>query len=98
MQTQRSNRPKKGLRLRGGTTVLVVSILLVVGLVSLVAMFTGGGGSAAGLADRDEYVVERGSFEISVPASGELAALNQIEIRNRLEYRAVVTEIVEEGN
>jgi len=83
--------------LRGGTTILVVSVLLIVGMVSLAAMFMGGSGSAAGLADRDEYVVDRGSFEITVPASGELAALNQIEIRNRLEYRAVVTEIVDEG-
>jgi len=97
VQTQSSSRPKKGLRVRGGTTVLVVSILLVVGLVSLTAMFTGSGGSGAGLVDRDEYVVDRGSFEITVPASGELAALNQIEIRNRLEYRAVITEIVDEG-
>ena len=83
--------------MRGGTTVLVVSILLIVGLVSLAAMIRGGDGSGAGLAKRDEYVVDRGSFEITVPASGELAALNQIEIRNRLEYRAVVTEIVDEG-
>jgi multidrug resistance efflux pump len=45
----------------------------------------------------DEHAVTRGSFEISVPASGELAALNQIEIRNKLEYRAVLTWIEEEG-
>ena len=81
----------------GGGTTVVVSILLIVGLVSLAAMITGGDGSAAGLTNRDEYVVVRGSFEITVPASGELAALNQIEIRNRLEYRAVVTEIMDEG-
>ena len=97
MQTQQPSRPKKRLRVRGGTTVLVVSFLLIVGLVSLAAMFTGGGRSGAGLVNRDEYVVDRGSFEITVPASGELAALNQIEIRNRLEYRAVITEIVDEG-
>jgi HlyD family secretion protein len=45
----------------------------------------------------DEHAVRRGSFEISVPASGELAALSQIEIRNKLDYRAVLTWIVEEG-
>jgi len=92
-----SHRPTSRSRKLGGTTVIVVLVLLIVGLVSLAAMFTGGSGSAAGLAGRDEYVIERGSFEISVPASGELAALNQIEIRNRLEYRAVITEIVKEG-
>ena len=63
---------------------------------SVAAMFAGGSDSGR-RASRDEYVVDRGSFEISVPASGELAALNQIEIRNRLEYRAVVTEVVPEG-
>jgi len=63
---------------------------------SVAAMFAGGSDSGR-RAGRDEYVVDRGSFEISVPASGELAALNQIEIRNRLEYRAVVTEVVKEG-
>jgi HlyD family secretion protein len=45
----------------------------------------------------DEHTVRRGSFEISVPASGELAALNQIEIRNRLDYRAVITYVIDEG-
>ena len=65
---------------------------------SSAAVFMGGGdGSAARAAGQDEYVVERGSFEISVPASGELAALRQIEIRNRLEYRAAITELAEEG-
>ena len=81
---------------RGGTTFLVATILVAIGLISLVAVVMGGdprGGSIG----RDQHVVERGSFEISVPASGELAARNQIEIRNRLEYRAVVTEVAEEG-
>jgi HlyD family secretion protein len=45
----------------------------------------------------DEHIAHRSSFEISIPASGELAALNQIEIRNKLDYRAVITWIVEEG-
>jgi len=83
---------------RGGTTVLVATILVAVGLISLVAVVMGGGNDPDGRSvDRDQYVVERGSFNISVPASGELAALNQIEIRNRLDYRAVITEVVKEG-
>jgi multidrug efflux pump subunit AcrA (membrane-fusion protein) len=45
----------------------------------------------------DEHAVRRGSFEISVPASGELAALSQIEIRNKLDYRAVITRVIDEG-
>ncbi|MHC4142197.1 MAG: hypothetical protein ACYSUF_10085, partial [Planctomycetota bacterium] len=74
-------------RRRGGSPVIVVSIIML-----LVALGTGGlmlrsalkpvnnGGPA------DEHAVRRGSFEISVPASGELAAKEQIEIRNKLDY------------
>ena len=83
---------------RGGTTFLVVTILVTVALISVVAVVMGGGNDPlGGSIDRDQYIIERGSFEISMPASGELAALNQIEIRNRLEYRAIITELVEEG-
>ena len=100
MKTQRSTRSKdrrRGAR-RGGTTLIVVAIVLAVGLVSMAAVFIGSdGGIAARTARQDEYVVERGSFEISVPASGELAALKQIEIRNRLDYRAAITELADEG-
>lgn len=46
---------------------------------------------------RDVHLVGRGRFDIVVPASGELQALRQIEIANRLEQRAVLTEIVPEG-
>jgi multidrug resistance efflux pump len=45
----------------------------------------------------DEFMVQRGSFEITIPTSGELAALNQVEIRNRLEHRAVLTWVIDEG-
>ncbi len=97
MKTQRSTRPKNHRRW-GGTTLVVVAIVLGVGLVSTVAVFIGSdGGLSARTAGQDEYVVDRGSFEISVPASGELAALKQIEIRNRLEYRSAITELVDEG-
>lgn len=83
---------------RGGSTLIVVSAVVFVAAAALAAVLLGGGGSSAHEAGSpDKHVVERGSFEISVPASGELAALKQIEIRNRLEYRAQITEIVEEG-
>ena len=98
MKTQRSTRSENRRRWWGGTTFIVVAILVAVALVSTAAVFMGGGdGGAARAAGQDEYVVVRGSFEISVPASGELAALRQIEIRNRLEYRAAITEVADEG-
>ncbi len=85
-------------RWRGGTTFLVVTTLVTISLVSVIAVVMGGGNNpAGGSVELDQYLVERGSFEISVPTSGELSALNQIEIRNRLEYRAVITELVDEG-
>ncbi|MHC4381427.1 MAG: hypothetical protein ACYS0J_01050, partial [Planctomycetota bacterium] len=93
-------------RRRGGSPVIVVSIIML-----LVALGTGGlmllgtGGlmlrSALKPVDNggpaDEHAVRRGSFEVSVPASGELAAKEQIEIRNKLDYRAVITQVIDEG-
>jgi multidrug resistance efflux pump len=61
----------------------------------------GGGGDAgteqASVGARDLHTVEKASFDMVLPVSGELAAQQQVEIRNKLESRAVVTEIVAEG-
>jgi HlyD family secretion protein len=45
----------------------------------------------------ESAVVRRGSFEVSFPFSGELAALRQIDIRNKVDGRSTITEIVSEG-
>ena len=45
----------------------------------------------------DLFQIEQGSFEITVPASGNLVAQNQVEIRNSLDGNAVIAEIVPEG-
>ncbi len=45
----------------------------------------------------DIHTVSRTDFDIAIPVSGELAALRQVEVRNLLEGRAVITEIVAEG-
>ncbi len=83
---------------RGGTT-LTVSFLaagaLVVGASAL--LVRGVGSSDGGPGGQDRFVVARGSFEISIPAAGELTALKETEIRNRYDYRAVITEIAKEG-
>lgn len=61
----------------------------------------GCGGSApteqSTLGARDLHTVEKASFDMVLPVSGELAAQQQVEIRNKLESRAVITEIVSEG-
>ncbi len=85
------------LRRRGGSTWLIVGVLVVVAGLSGAAVLLAGGGGSAGQDARDRFTVVRGSFDITVPASGELAARKQEEIRNRLEYRAAITEIVPEG-
>jgi RND family efflux transporter MFP subunit len=55
------------------------------------------GGGGADRDPRDIHQVSRGRLEVVVPSSGELQALRQIEITNRLEQKAVLTEIVPEG-
>jgi HlyD family secretion protein len=45
----------------------------------------------------DSYSVRLGTFDVTIPASGELAALRQTEIASQLEGRATITEIVDEG-
>src|SRR5262245_37142004 len=48
-------------------------------------------------AGRELYRAERGDFDMVIPVSGELAAQRQVEVRNKLDGRAVITEIVPEG-
>ncbi len=49
------------------------------------------------LTGSDLYLTERGDFDMIIPVSGELVAARQIEVRNKMEGRAVITEIVPEG-
>ncbi len=69
--------------------------------VAVLSASTGCGGgddpATQAVASRDLHTVELGSFDMVLPVSGELAAMQQVEIRNRLETRAVITEIVPEG-
>ena len=91
MNTKRHNR-------RGGTTAIVITIVVIVtGAAMTTLVVRNGSSSGTEGGSEGTYIVQRGSFDITIPASGELAALEQIEIRNRLEVRAVITEIIEEG-
>ncbi|MSR44328.1 MAG: HlyD family efflux transporter periplasmic adaptor subunit [Phycisphaerales bacterium] len=84
-----------------GTRVAVV----IIALLSVVAWFTllradGRSGVHGGLGANgalDLATVARSDFDMVIPVSGELAALRQVEVRNLLEGRAVITEIVAEG-
>ncbi len=83
---------------RGGSTLLVVSIIAVAATLGTATLLIRGGSSDGGATGAtDQHVVRTGSFKITVPTSGELAALRQIEIRNKLQSRGVLTYIVGEG-
>lgn len=87
-----------GPRKRGLSTLSIVIAVVVVGAAGFgaYALLSGGGGSASA-ARTELFAAQRGGFDITIPASGELAAQKQKEIVNELEVRAVITEIVEEG-
>ena len=84
--------------MRGLTTPAVAGIIIVLGLAATgFWAIRGDTPESSGRVPVDIFIVKSGSFEISIPASGELAAQKQIEIKNKLESRAVITEIVDEG-
>lgn len=83
---------------RGLSTVgIVTSVILVVGGM-LWLLFTGDTGNGSSKIFSGElYEVVSGSFDITVPTSGELAAEKQISIHNHLESGATIIELVDEG-
>jgi len=94
-------RPRHARPRRAGKVVgLVVGVLVLGGAAAAGVMFAGGGMTDAPEATIDTtqlHTVARGDFDIVIPVSGELAAERQVEIRNLVEGRAVITEIVDEG-
>ncbi|MCP3906377.1 MAG: HlyD family efflux transporter periplasmic adaptor subunit [Planctomycetes bacterium] len=85
-------------RRRGiGTIGLILIGFLVLAIVSVTVFLRGGGSDDENGNGGDMFVATVGSFDITIPSSGDLAALKQTEIASQLEGRAVVTEIVEEG-
>jgi multidrug efflux pump subunit AcrA (membrane-fusion protein) len=83
---------------RGAALAIVLIILALTGLLAVTIWMMGRDGAGAEAATgTDVFDVRRGDFDVIVPASGELAALRQIEIRNELEQRATITYIIDEG-
>jgi len=79
------------------TTGIVVATIVVIGAgLWLLFVGTSNGGDARILAG-ELYEVTEGSFEISVPTSGELTAEKQINVHNHLESGATIIELVDEG-
>ncbi|HRQ75855.1 MAG TPA: HlyD family efflux transporter periplasmic adaptor subunit [Phycisphaerales bacterium] len=78
------------------TPIILGAVLLV--LAAAVGVLLVRGGSSGDRRDQTElFTVVRGEFDVTVPSSGELVAMHQVEVRNRLESRATISEIVAEG-
>jgi multidrug efflux pump subunit AcrA (membrane-fusion protein) len=85
---------------RHGKIISILAVILVLAVigVSVGMLLLGGGRNGTRSTSAELVSVETGGFDITIPTSGELAALRQTEIRNRLEStRAVITEIIPEG-
>ncbi len=93
MKTERSGRVRAGLGLWGAALAVVVLGLGVVGIVA----FAGSGGGEEGPVGLDLGTARVRSFAITTLANGELEAKNQLEIRNRVESRTAIVEIIPEG-
>ncbi len=82
---------------RGQTAIIVLLLVVLLAAAGAIGLVLRGGGEAGATHSDDAFLVRRGDFDIVIPVSGELAAMKQIEIRNRLDSRAIITEIVAEG-
>ena len=86
-------------RRRGAVVLWVVIGLLVVGGVSTAFIsYIKNQQSTNNNMDRELFTVGESSFDLTIPASGELEAMNSIEIRNQLDFRAIIKQIIPEGS
>lgn len=94
MRRRSDSHPRRG----GQSSLIVIGIIVVVMVLAAAGIFLRNGSSASERGSQADYFrVRRGGFDITLPVSGELAALKQIDIRNNLDGRAIITEIVAEG-
>lgn len=82
---------------RAGATVLVIIAAVALVLIGVVAVAVTSGGDKAAGPSPDLFEVAIRDFDITVTASGELAARKQIEIRSQVEGSASIVELVQEG-
>lgn len=92
-----TGQPGKGRRAGIASTPILVGMISIALLAVGAVMLRDPGDSSARSAGADLFSVTRGSFEITVPASGELTALKQTEIASRLDGRATILTVVDEG-
>lgn len=94
-----SSSTRNGQR-RGRGLVVLIGVIAVVAVAAWFALNTRPevGDSSASMDATQLHEVTRSGFNIVIPASGELGTEQQLEIRNQLEVRALITEIVSEGS
>lgn len=83
---------------RGASLPLIVGglILLALFVIALVA-WSSSASTSSNESIQEVHQIERGDFLIKIPATGELSANQLIEIRNPLETKGTINEIIEEG-
>ena len=85
---------RRGISITG---VVLTGTALVV--LILVALLSSGGGSTDEIHNEtDLHLVQIGEFDVSIPASGELSAHDQVELRCQLDSSATIVEIIDEGS
>ncbi|MHC5022722.1 MAG: efflux RND transporter periplasmic adaptor subunit [Planctomycetota bacterium] len=93
MRSPKTVKKRRGMAPSG----ILVSASAIVLLAAGAWWLRGSEGEGGGQVSGDLFEVRQGSFDITVPTSGELAAISQIEIKNQLDSRAIITEVVDEG-
>lgn len=93
-------RIRSSARNRGSAKSAVLGLILVAGVAGggwwyVTQKHDAGSGSAVRTSDVTKAALS--SFDVTTTASGELQALDQIEVRSTLEQQATIVEIIEEG-
>ena len=87
------------IRRHGLSTTTMVALATGGAMVGTIAWLVAGGGNPVELLDdSDIYIVESGGFDISIPASGDLASLEIVSMRNQLEGTSTIMELIPEGS
>ncbi len=104
IETMSFRSPVRASHCRGGATVAVVLVLGIVAALVAIAWGFGtiGGqddqaGDGPGSDDPQWHIVTRRSFEVTVTANGELDARNKLYVKNEVEGKTAIIDIVDEG-
>ena len=86
-------------RIRRGltSTSMLVAAGATVVVIGTAWMLSGAGGDVEDIGEADLYEIVQGDFDITIPASGELSAMERVDIRCQLDDQAAITEIIDEG-